>query len=148
MPPDRNSDATMASEWLALVRRAYDAWNRDDFEAVVPEFHPEIEWQSAGIFPGLEPEAHGIDGVRAWWRALKEPWESFTIEIRDHWETEDALVTWVGFDAIGKGSGVEVSLEFAHVFEFEDGLVRRYRSFRSLAEAFEAAGIDSPSDAA
>lgn len=137
----------MASERLERVERAYEAWNRDDFDAVEQEFHPQIEWRSAGIFPGLERDADGLEGVRAWWRALKEPWESFTIEIRRHWETDDALVTWVAFDAIGRGSGVEVNLEFAHVFEFEDGLVRRYRSFRSLEEAFEAAGIDAPGGA-
>lgn len=132
---------------MARVMRAYDAWNRDDFDAIAPELHPEIEWHASGVFPGLDLVSHGVEGVRKWWRDLKEPWESFTIEVERHWEKGDAVVLWVAFDAVGKGSGVEVNLEFAHVFQFEDDLMRRYRSFTELGEAFAFAGIDPPSDA-
>jgi ketosteroid isomerase-like protein len=122
------------------VHRAYEAWNRDHFEAVRELLHPEVEWHSSGLFAGLEPVNHGHEGVRRWWRQLKEPWESFTIEVRRELERGGTVITDVRFRAVGRESGVEVDLPFAHVFEFEDGLVVRYRSFGSLEEALAAAG--------
>ena len=123
--------------------RAYDAWNRDDFEAVAPQLHPEIEWHSSGLFPGLDPVTHGIEGVRKWWANLKEPWESFNIVILRHFEHEGTIVAWLAFDAIGKESGVEVHLNFANAFEFEGDLVRRFHSYLTLDEALAEAGIDA-----
>jgi ketosteroid isomerase-like protein len=112
---------------------------------MAPELHPDVEWHSSGVFPGLDPVVHGIEGVRKWWSALKEPWESFDINVERHWEEGNTLLTWVRFDAVGKGSGVEVHLPFANVFVFEEDLVRRFRSFTDLDEALAAAGIDSAS---
>lgn len=121
------------------VRRAYEAWNRDDFEAIRAYLHPAVEWHSSGLFPGLEPVSHGHEGVRRWWRQLKEPWETFTIEVQREFERGDTVVTDVRFRAVGRESGVEVNLPFAHVFEFQDGLVVRYRSYGALDEALAAA---------
>lgn len=118
------------------MRRGYGAWNRDDFEGFRVLLHPEVEWHSSGAFPGLEPVYHGHEGVRDWFVTLKEPFETFTIEPLDFIEpSDDTLVVRVAFRAVGKESGVEVRLPFAHVFWFEGGVIRRYASFRTMEEA-------------
>jgi ketosteroid isomerase-like protein len=120
---------------VEIVRAAYETWNRDDFEAATELMHPDVEWRTSGAFPGFEPVYHGYDGVRAWWRDLKEPFESFTIEVDRVEEHGDVLVSTVRFRAIGKESGVQVDLPFAGAWWIEDGLVKRYASYRSLEEA-------------
>ena len=126
-----------------LVRRAYETWNDDDFEAASRMMHPEVEWHSSGLFPGLPAVCHGIEEVRGWWTALKEPWEHFTIEPVEIWEEGDRAACLMQFHAAGKESGVGVELEFAAAWEFEEGLIRRYRSFVSAEEAKSALGLDA-----
>jgi ketosteroid isomerase-like protein len=127
-----------------VLEGGYDAFNRDDFDVFAERLHPEVEWHSSGAFPGLEPVYHGPDGVREWWGLLRDPFESFVIEPELAEEHGDALLTAVNFRAVGRGSGVEVVLPFAHVFWFEGELVRRFRSFTSLEEARAALDATGP----
>ena len=122
-----------------MLRRLYGAWNRDDFEAFRPSLHPDVEWHSSGRFPGLEPVYHGRDGVRDWWHALREPFEEWTIDLEQVHEVDGRLVAEVRFHAVGKESGVAVDLPFAHVFELDGDLIRRYWSYDSVEKALAAA---------
>jgi ketosteroid isomerase-like protein len=116
----------------------YDAWNRDDFEGFVDMLHPDVEWHSSGVFPGLEPVYRGREGVRRWWHAIRDPFERFTIEVEEVREAGGATVASVRFRAVGKGSGARVDLPFAHVFEFEDARVVRYWAYDSVDTALAA----------
>ena len=120
-----------------LVRFAFETWNADDFERGRTIMHPDIRWYSSGVFPGLEPVYVGIDGVREWWTALKEPWERFDIHIERLIEDGEKVTSLVVFEAVGRESGVAVSLRFGNVLEFRDGLVVRFASYASWEEAME-----------
>ena len=45
----------MTREGLELVRRAYDAWDCDDFEAARSLLHPGVEWRTSGAFRAASP---------------------------------------------------------------------------------------------
>lgn len=124
-----------------LVRRAYETWNEDDWEAASRLMHPAVEWHSSGLFPGLPDVCHGREEVHDWWLALKDPWGQFTIHAEELWEEGDRVASAVRFRAVGKESGVEVELRVASAWEFEDGLVRRFRAFGSAEEARAAVGL-------
>lgn len=124
-----------------LVRRAYDTWNRDDFDSARLMMHPEVEWYSSGAFPGLPDVSRGPDEVHRWWMALKEPWERFTIHVEGLWEEGPRAVSAVRFEAVGRESGVGVELQFANTWEFENDLIRCFRSYVSLDAARAAAGL-------
>jgi hypothetical protein len=79
--------------------------------------------------------------VREFWRALKEPWEYFTIEMENARAEGEPLVAAVRFEAVGKGSGIPVDLRFAHVWTVEADLIVGYAAYSSLEEALEAAGL-------
>ena len=124
----------MAQSNVELVRFAFATWNADDFERARTIMHPEIRWHSSGAFPGLEPLYVGPDRVYEWWRALKEPWETFVIHVERQVEQGDKVISLVRFEAVGRESGVAVDLEFGNVFEFRDGLVVRFSSYASWDE--------------
>ena len=113
----------MSREKMEVVRRMYDAWNRDDFEAARPLIHPEVEWRTSGAFPGLEPVYRGVSGVRRFWEDLKEPWESFLIHIDRDAVEGDTVIVNLRFEAIGRASGAKVVLHFANSWRIQDGLV-------------------------
>jgi ketosteroid isomerase-like protein len=123
---------------VALLRRFYDAWNRDDFDALSALLHPDIEWRSSGVFPGLEPVYRGQRQVRQWWDAVHEPFEEFTIRLDEVREVEGELAACVRFRAVGRESGAPVDLPFVHVVTFEDGLIRRISSHVSVEKALAA----------
>ena len=49
-----------------LAERAYDAWNADDLEAMLTFCHPEAAFIPSGVFPGMESDYRGEQGVRRW----------------------------------------------------------------------------------
>ena len=132
----------MTREHAEVLRAIYDAWNRDDLEDGLRSLHPDIEWRSSGVFPGFEPVYRGHAGVTEYWRTLKEAWDYFTIEIEEMITAGAKVVTAVRFDAVGRESGVNVELRFAHVWEFKDRLAIRYGAYESLPEARAAAGLE------
>lgn len=121
-----------------MVRRGFEAWNCNDFDRVRPLLHPDVEWHSSGVFPGVEPVYRGHDGVRRWWETLKEPWEYFTIHVERILDANEHVVASLKFEAVGKDSGVHVELPFVNVFVVERGLVVRFGAYRSWDEALEA----------
>jgi ketosteroid isomerase-like protein len=131
----------MSQENVETVHRAYETWNADDVEAGLALMHPDIEWHPSGVFPGFEPVYRGHDGVREWWRALKEPWEYFVIHVDEVVPRGDVVIADLRFEAVGRESGAGVTLPFVNVFEFEAGRVTRFSSYRSRAEALEAVGL-------
>jgi ketosteroid isomerase-like protein len=124
---------------LDAVRTAYAAWNRDDLEAAIPVIDREVEWRASGEFPGMAAVYRGHEGVRQFWEDLKAPWEYFTIHVRDISGDEERVVALLRFEAVGRGSGVKVNLDFVNVFEVREGRIVRFTSRRTLEEALRAA---------
>jgi ketosteroid isomerase-like protein len=133
----------MSRENVEVVRRAYEAWNRDDFDAALLLIHPDVEWRGPGdLFLGVEEVYYGHAGVREWWNAIKEPWEYFESHIERTLEDGDKVVAVVRFDAVGRESGVKVELPlFVNVWELDAGLIIRFTAYYSLEEAIEAVGL-------
>jgi hypothetical protein len=73
----------MSEENVEVVRRRIAAWSSGDDEAALQDIDPEIVWQLPGIFPGFESEYRGHAGVRRFWKAFLEPWESIAIESQE-----------------------------------------------------------------
>jgi uncharacterized protein len=128
---------------VKVVRRAYEAWNRQDLDAFLSVVHPEAEWRGPGdLFIGIEGVYRGHAGVREWWNAAKEPWRYFKSHVQRILAGGDKVVTVVRFEAVGKESGAKVELPFlTNVIELKDGLIVKFNSYYSLDEALDAAGL-------
>ena len=120
-----------------LIRRAYAAWSRDDWDGFRAMLHPEVAWYSSGAFPGFEPVYRGHEGVRKWWQDFKDPFETVSIDLESLTEHGDAVLTTVRLGGVGKGSGVAVDLPFFNTFRFRDDTVFRFASFATLDEALD-----------
>jgi ketosteroid isomerase-like protein len=133
----------MSQENVEVVRRAYDAWNREDLDAFLSVVHPDAEWRGPGdLFLGINSVYRGHAGVRDWWNAAKEPWQYFKSHVQRMFVGGDKVVTVVRFEAVGKESGAKVELPFlTNVMELKDGLAVKFNSYYSLEEALEAAGL-------
>jgi uncharacterized protein len=133
----------MSEENVEIVRRGYEAWNRRDFDQVLEDADPEIEWTFAGAaaqFPGTDPVYRGHDGVRRFWQTFIEPWEQVKVEVEELRDSGDLVVAPVRFQAVAR-DGLKVDAPFVHVFTFRGSRVVRFEAFAERKEAFEAAGL-------
>jgi len=131
----------MSQENVEIIRRAYEAWNRGDFDGTIAYIDPDVDWgfEGASRFPGTEASYHGHEGVREFWRLFIEPWEEFRIEIERTYDAGEAVVLFVTFH--GKIGGMELREPFAHVVWVRNQMCVRLRSFDDRKAALEAAGL-------
>jgi ketosteroid isomerase-like protein len=134
----------MPGSKLELYREAIEAWNRRDLVAVLEQTASDFEFHTAQLFPGIKPVYEGREGMVEFWNAfVEEPWALLHVEIDDLIELDDdrvlALLTFTGK---GRESGVEVTVQYAHLCTFRDGQVQRIDGFADWAEARRAAGLD------
>jgi ketosteroid isomerase-like protein len=78
----------MSQENVEVFKRAFDAINRRDAEALLSELDPEVEWHGAILMAmgGKQTMYRGHEGVREWLRDLYETLSEFQAdypEIRD-----------------------------------------------------------------
>ena len=132
----------MSQEHVEAVRRSLDGWNRGDFEAWVESAHPEVEWVSdvSRRIEGSETVYRGLAGMRRYWDEWHAGWEvkMDVTEIRD---LGDTILAVANVRTRGGASGVDLEEPVAYVFEFEDGLARRVRSYLDPQQAFAAVGL-------
>ena len=124
----------MSQENVDNFRRGVEAWNRNDFDAWIDQFDPEVEW-----FTLLEVY-RGRAGARKAWESLKGTMQitSRYDDIRDLGESVLALGEMEG---TGQTTRLDFTGELAQLVTYRGGKVVNIRSFRSHAEALEAAGL-------
>ena len=128
---------------VALVRRSYDAFARDDMDGVMGDMHPEIVWHQAQGLPhgGVY---HGLDEVR---RNIFDPldrdwWSEFTAEPDDFLDAGDEIVVLGRYRGVAKGTGKRLDVPFVHIWSVRDGKAVTFRQFLDTAGWVEALRID------
>jgi ketosteroid isomerase-like protein len=133
----------MSEENVEATRRFIAAYNRRDVEAMLADLDPEIEWRS-GFLIGLGGEAASFLGYEGFREALRDLFQALgethieNAEIRD---LGDRTVTIGRFHVRGRESGAESESPWGAVADFKDGRAIRIRSYLSVEEVLEAAGL-------
>ena len=131
----------MSEENVEVIRRGFEAWNRNDFETLMADYAPDVvvvppaEWPEGSMLTGR-------DDARAEYERMKTSWEEERIEVdelRDLGERVLALFRWCGR---GKGSRVEVEHLAAAIYDMRGGMIVRAEFFfEDRPKALEAAGL-------
>jgi len=132
--------AAVESENVAAVREMVRLISRGELDELLDRFAAEdleldytrsLSPDQAGIF-------RGIDEVRRFWHALREPWQELELVADEYIEVgDDTVVVSSHTRQVGRGSGVEVVARGAVVVRFRDGKLVRWQLFQSKAEALE-----------
>jgi ketosteroid isomerase-like protein len=122
-----------------LVRRGIDAYNRGDLRALVELLDEEIEVYTPPELPNAGTY-RGREGFLEWARQWEEAWEEFRLEIEriDFASERHAVVTVRQFGR-GVGSGVEVEMRIAQLWEALEDKVTRLHYWPDREMAFAAA---------
>jgi ketosteroid isomerase-like protein len=130
----------MSEENVEVVRRAIDAYNRRDFDAIRAISEPEVEldWSaSRGLEAGLYK---GLEEVIGFYRNFLDTFEEVHIEPERFVESGDLVVVPNSAQIRGR-DGIETVARSALVFEIRGGCVARICLYQETAEALEAAGV-------
>jgi ketosteroid isomerase-like protein len=132
----------MSQENVESFKRANDAFNRRDVDALLAEVDPNVELHPAmaGLLGGDATVYRGHEGVRAWLRDNEEAFVEFSsdYEIRDLGERVLAIGHLRGR---GKQSGVVIESPAGWVVEYKNGRAIHGRAFLNPEQALEAVGL-------
>ena len=123
----------------ALVRAVYDTFNETG--RLDPDlFAPDVEWHNAPEMPGATVH-RGLDAIMADIEHQSEAFEGRRFEILEIVDADEHLVVFLKVHAIGKASGVPVSVELAHVLTLRHRKVAMVRAFIDRDRALREAGV-------
>ena len=129
---------------LELAREGYEVLNRGEIDRFLAEFvHPDYEFHTGVHVPSI-PSVVRRDELRAWihqWYV--EPWEGqLQMDVERIEELDDnRVLALLTLRAKGRGSGIPVETEYAHIITFREGLCLRADGFQSWKQALAAAEI-------
>jgi ketosteroid isomerase-like protein len=125
----------MSEENVELVRRIYDAWDRE--ESAREFIADDVEYVNPPY--AVEP---GTRRGRKSFAVVRKTYEDFKLDVERFIDGDGhQVVVLAHYSGSGRGSGVPVSGEHGYVWEVKDGVAVRFQWFQSHREALEAAGL-------
>lgn len=144
LPP--RSRVRQALIWRAM-EQALAATNRRDFEAVLPRYHPDVEFVPAPelVSLGVGASYRGHEGFLALWQEWDSSWAGHAQwEPKELIDLGDRLLALAKMRGTGETSGIAVDLEIGLLVTLRDGRVIREQHYMQPAEALEAVGLRRP----
>ena len=126
--------------YTELAERGYRAWNEDDLEGLLAICHPEVEYHTSGVFPGLEPVYLGKEEMRGWWHTFHEPWRQIKVIPERIAERPNGVAVLIRFEGTGR-HGIETTMQFINTIEVREGLASRFDSQPVTDEAIRELGL-------
>jgi ketosteroid isomerase-like protein len=129
----------MSHENVEMVRAAYDAFNRRDWDATFRDAHPDFEFT---IQRGPSAGTHrGREQVQALLQDQAAAFDVWAVEVEEVFDSGDQVVAFVRFRLRPKGSSAEFEIRIGNLWTFRNGKVVSTRSFPEREKALEAAGL-------
>jgi ketosteroid isomerase-like protein len=131
----------MSQENVESYKRAVEAANRRDLEAMLEEIDPKVEWYSQVV--GLGSEVYrGAEGIREMFADADETIPDVFFEVSEIRDLGDRLLSFGRLRAHGMESGAPTEVPFNQLVDFADGKATVLRTFLDREEALEAAGLE------
>jgi ketosteroid isomerase-like protein len=120
---------------VELYRRAVEAFNARDLDAMLVVVDPSCQWHStfAAVYGGVY---HGHDGIRKWHRDMEDAWgEDIRLEPEAYFDLGEHTLLVAKMHGRGQHSGAEVVMPAVHVFRWRDGLIVNFKSYAHREDA-------------
>src|SRR5512132_3440264 len=129
----------MSQENVEAFKRAIEAYNRRDAEALLDELDNEIEWRPVlpVVLGGDETVYRGHDGVRQLLQDLDEVLAERQLDFSEIRDGGDHVVATGSLRIRGKSSGALSESPFGCVAELRNGRAVRIQTYLDPSEALE-----------
>ena len=129
----------MSQENVEIVKAAYNAFNRQDLDAVFKDAAPGAETdfsRALGPWRGV----FGLDQARRVMEEFRETWESDWLEPHEFIEAGDHVVM-PGTQHLKGRDGIELVARFTFVFTIRNGAIERMVMYQEKEDALEDLGL-------
>jgi ketosteroid isomerase-like protein len=124
------------------IRGLYERFTRGEMEAAVELIDPDIVVVDAAELPDSQTY-RGRTAVAGALRELHEMFDGPTVDIQDLRVGPDRAIALLRVHGRGKGGGVPIDADIAHVFLVRDDSIVEMRVFLDHAAALAEAGLQS-----
>jgi ketosteroid isomerase-like protein len=125
----------MARSNADLIRPIYEDWGRGNWHRAFEVYDPHMEWGWSSEFPDLAGVYEDPRDPNPRLRAWLSGWEKWRAEAEEFVEMGDYVIVLARYHGVGRGSGIEIEQEGAHVFKLRDDKVVRLEIFASREKA-------------
>lgn len=129
----------MSRENLELAHRAFDAFNRRDWDACLALVHDEVEIESRLV--AMEGRYHGHEGLRRWWNDFLGAFPDYTVEVEEIRDLGDVTLAHIRGWGHSAGSDTPIVDPFWQPARWRDGKCIWWRNCSTEAEALQAIGL-------
>ena len=131
----------MSQENVDRYFESVEAFNRRDLDAFLAFMDPEMEFVVRLMEMEGRPYLRGHDGVREWWRGMFAVFPDFKIDVLEARDLGDSVIAALRLRGHSGDSGVPFNEAVWLASKARDGKATWWQTFRSEAEALEAAGL-------
>ena len=131
----------MSEENVEVVRRAYEAFNRRDWDAAFRDQAPDVEYTT----PPRGPTAgryRGREEIQGFWAEMLTAFDAASVEPEEFFERGDQVAVVVRTRMRPKGSSAEIERRTGALWKIRDGTVVSIRIFAKPEEALDAVGLE------
>jgi uncharacterized protein len=121
-----------------LIRPIFEEWGRGNWRPRFDVYDQALEWGWSDEFPGLAGVYVDARDPNPRLRSWLSHWEHWRAVAEEFVEIGDYVVVLATYHGKGKGSGVEINQEGAHVFKLREGKVVRLEIFASRERALQS----------
>jgi ketosteroid isomerase-like protein len=133
----------VASENVQLVRRGFEAFEREGVEALLELVAPDFELTTPPELASEPDTYRGPEGLRRYFDSFYDAMDEIHLEPHAFHESGDWVVVEYTLRARGRTSGIEAAIDAVMNWRVADGLARRVEFFATLDEALNAARGDA-----
>ena len=125
-----------------LVRQMWQAFVRNDFEAALGAFDPDVEWDGTNLPDG--EISRGIEAVIAHASKWAEMWETWEVELGDVIDAGDDRVIAFIHERGRTRAGVDVNERHSELYRLRDGKITYRKGFSDADAALDEVGVSRP----
>lgn len=127
----------MSQGYVDRLRDAYEAFDTGGVEAILDRVAPDLQLRGRASAPDRETLVGG-EGIVELVRLNLEVFDSLELEPVEFLDRGEVIVVVLRQRVRGRGSGVPLECETAHVWDFQDGHAAQMRIFADRERALEA----------
>jgi ketosteroid isomerase-like protein len=112
-----------------LIRRTYEGSSEENGRNLLAVLHPDVEWTEAEGFPyagtyvGVEALMAGV------FARLASEWIGYRAEVHTYLVDGDRVAAFGVYSGTYKATGKSMRAAFAHLYEIQDGKIRRMTQY-------------------
>ena len=137
--PDQGGTLKTLRQKIPVLRAAYAAFNREDFDGAVSSLDAQIEWTEPAAFPG-GGTYHGREAVKGYLKQSRDGWAEGSSEPERFITSRDHIVVFVHARFRPKNSDRWQEVRLADVYTVHEGKVVQMHAFADRNEALKWAG--------